>query len=186
MIRLAGMRHEIHYQILMPVQKPAPLLTSVQFVAALLIGILLMPAGAHLAEMAHKLALPPDEYMTVQNIYRGWALFGIPVVLALVATLLLTILLRRNRAACLWSAFSFLCLAVSQAIFWTYTWPMNRLSRNWTVMPEPFEEARRQWEYSHAANAGLTFLAFCALLLAILASRGLALPAQSPGPAEGR
>jgi hypothetical protein len=32
---------------------------------------------------------------------------------------------------------------------------------NWTLQPENWEALRRQWEYSHAVNAGVTFLAFC-------------------------
>lgn len=180
------MRHEVHYEILMPVQRPSPLLTGVQFLAAVLLGILLMPAGAHVMEMSSKLALPPDQYMTVQGLYRGWALFGVPVVLALVVTLAHAILLRGNRTARLWAGLSFLLIATSQVVFWVYTWPMNRLTRNWTVMPDQFEEARRQWEYSHALNAGLTLLAFVALLVAILTSRGMALPAQLSGPPARR
>jgi hypothetical protein len=38
-------------------------------------------------------------------------------------------------------------------------------------MPEQFETARFQWEYSHAVSAGLTFVAFSAITLAILADK---------------
>ena len=54
----------------------------------------------------------------------------------------------------------------TQVVFWVFAYPMNVASRNSTIVPEPFEAARRQWEYSHAASAVLTF----ALLLAIVLS----------------
>jgi hypothetical protein len=44
-----------------------------------------------------------------------------------------------------------------------FTYPINRATDNWTVLPEAFEVARRQWEYSHAVNAVLTFAGFVAI-----------------------
>ena len=40
--------------------------------------------GAHFFELANKMSLSPDEYMTVQKIYAGWSLFGIAIVMKLV------------------------------------------------------------------------------------------------------
>ena len=59
---------------------------AVQLLAVLLVAVCLVPAGAHLFELPHKMALPPAPYMTVQGIYAGWALFGIPIAIALVLT----------------------------------------------------------------------------------------------------
>jgi len=42
---------------------------------------------------------------------------------------------------------------------------------NWTVLPETFEAARRQWEYSHAVNAVLTFVAFVSVVLSVLGDK---------------
>ena len=36
------------------------------------------------------------------------------------------------------------------------------------VTPEDFEAARRQWEYSHAVNALLTFVAFLAITISVI------------------
>ena len=63
---------------------------------------------------------------------------------------------------------AFLGLAVTRAIFWIFTYPMNMASQFWTVLPEPFEAARRQWEYSHAASAVLTFASLIAITLSVL------------------
>src|SRR5688500_3571240 len=124
------MRPEVRYEITLPVQRPSGLLTTVQFLGALALAICFVPAGAHLAELANKLVLPPEEYMTVQQIYRGWALFGGPVVSALLLTLVHTILIRRDRWAAFWSFVSFLCMAATQAVFWLYTFPLNARTSN--------------------------------------------------------
>lgn len=142
--------------------------TAVRFLAALFCGLALVPSGAHLAELTNKMALPPQDYMTVQAIYAGWALFGIVVFGALALTLLHTVLLRHQEPAFWWSLLSFLCIAGTQVVFWIYTYPMNVLTANWTQMPPDLEAARVQWEYSHAASAVLNFIALVAVLLALV------------------
>jgi hypothetical protein len=139
------------------------LLKSLGLLAVVSVAICLVPAGAHFFELANKMAMLPAEYMTVQKIYAGWSFFGIAVVAALLLTLLHTFAVRRDRTAFLLSLVAFLCLAATQAIFWMFTYPMNVASNNWTVIPTDFEAARRQWEYSHAVNAALTFAALLAV-----------------------
>ncbi len=62
------------------------------------------------------------------------------------------------------------CLAAAQAIFWTYTYPANAATENWTTIPPNWEALRRQWEFSHAAGAGLQLLAMSFLIIAALES----------------
>jgi hypothetical protein len=57
------------------------------FLSLLFAGLAMAPAFAHLLELPNKINLPRDEYFTVQQIYRGWALLGIVVVGALLSTL---------------------------------------------------------------------------------------------------
>jgi hypothetical protein len=45
----------------------------------------LVPSGAHLFALPNKIGLAQDQYFVVQNIYRGWALFGIVLFGALIA-----------------------------------------------------------------------------------------------------
>ncbi len=146
-------------------------LDAVQFASIIFVALALVPAGAHLFEFQNKMSLPLDQYMTVQNIYRGWALFGIPILGALGATGVHTVLVRRNRRALVFSLIAFLCIVATQAIFWTYTYPMNALTQNWTVTPANLDAARWQWEISHAVNAGITFMALVTLTLSVLESR---------------
>lgn len=140
------------------------MLFGLQLAAVASVALCLIPAGAHFFERAHKMALSPADYMVVQQIYAGWSFFGIAVVLALLTTLAHTIAVRRNRAAALLSFASFVTLMGTQAIFWTWTYPMNVATQNWTRMPADFGAARRQWEDSHAVSA---VLAFAALLLLV-------------------
>ena len=43
-----------------------------------------------------------------------------------------------------------------------------RSSNNWTVTPADFESTRRQWEYSHAVNAVLTFVALVTITASVV------------------
>jgi hypothetical protein len=53
-------------------------------------------------------------------------------------------------------------------VFWAFTFPANRATRNWTQAPRHWEALRRKWEYSHAASAVLNLVAFAAAGLAVL------------------
>lgn len=135
-----------------------------------MIALYLVPTAAHLFEMGSKMALSPSDYMIVQRIYAGWQTFGTVIGLALALALAQTYLVRSNRRALILSAVALLSLAGALADFLLFTLPVNVATRYWTVMPEPFETARRQWEYSHAAAAVLTFTALIAPLAAMLSA----------------
>lgn len=70
-----------------------------RFTALLLTALTLAPGLAHLLEMPNKLLLSRADYLTVQQIYRGWAWLGIVVVGALVSLLILTLMARGWRKA---------------------------------------------------------------------------------------
>ncbi|MEZ5843987.1 MAG: hypothetical protein R3D27_09655 [Hyphomicrobiaceae bacterium] len=146
-------------------------LRIVQFAAVIAVALYLVPTGAHVFELPAKLSLAPADYMTVQRIYAGWALFGGVIFTALALVLAQAIMLRRSRTAFSLTVLALLALVTTQVIFWQATYPVNVATRNWTAMPEAFEAARRQWEFSHAASAALTFLALAALLGAVFATR---------------
>ena len=85
--------------------------------------------------------------MAAQQSYRGWALFGFAVLGALG---------------------SVGALAATQMLFWAFTFPANRATDNWTHLTAEWTTLRTRWEYSHAASAVLTLIAFCALAIAIV------------------
>ncbi len=163
------MRHE--RLPLRAARQRAQVLSATQFVCIVFLTVALVPAGAHLFELPNKLAMAPHDYLVAQASYRGWALFGIVVAGAVALSGLHAYLVRANRAAFRWSLIALACLAAAQIIFWTFTNPVNVLTDNWTSMPADLESARRQWEFSHAAESTFDFAALVAMLLSVLASR---------------
>ncbi len=144
---------------------------SLLFFAPLFAALALGPALAHLLALPNKLGLERDAYFTVQQIYRGWALLGAVVFAALATSFALTCTLYRQGRAFVFALLGFLSLCLTQAIFWSFTYPANRDTENWTVPPADWQSLRLQWEWSHAASALLNLLAVILLLLAVLAPR---------------
>jgi hypothetical protein len=115
--------------------------------------------------------MPEQQYFLVQGIYRGWALFGAVLITAVLVNLLLGLVLwRRGQPA--WPAIGAgLLVGLTLAIFFAWTYPANRATGNWTAMPADWRQLRAQWEYSHAANAVLSFAALCFAALAAIGSK---------------
>ncbi|MER3423466.1 MAG: DUF1772 domain-containing protein [Nitrospiraceae bacterium] len=143
-------------------------LNIVRFLSLLFVALAMAPAMAHLLELPNKITLSRDEYLTVQQIYRGWALLGFVVFGALVSTLILTIMVRHEPKAFALTLTAFLCIVGTQIVFWTWTYPANQQTDNWTMLPDNWLELRKQWEYSHATGAGLNVIALIALILSLL------------------
>jgi hypothetical protein len=59
-------------------------------------------------------------------------------------------------------------MAAVLAVFFTWTYPANQATSNWTAIPPDWEALRTRWEYSHAVNAVITFAALCAITLSAL------------------
>lgn len=144
------------------------LLRTVQFLAILLTALALVPAGAHLFALPGKVGMTQVQYFTVQDIYRGWSLLGFVLVGALVADLALMVGMRRDRGPVRLAATACCLMASTLAIFFIWTWPANQATRNWTQPTADWEALRVQWEFAHAGNAVLTFVALCCVILAVL------------------
>jgi hypothetical protein len=144
-------------------------LVTVRFLSLLFAALALAPAAAHLLELPNKIGLSREDYLTAQQLYRGWALLGIVVVGALLATFAYAVVVRKQRKAFTLTVIALLCLAGTQALFWTFTFPANQLTANWTVLSDNWAVLRSQWEYSHAASALLNLAALVALILSVLA-----------------
>jgi hypothetical protein len=140
----------------------------VAFLAVMLTALALVPGGAHLAEMPNKMALGEREYFIVQDIYRGWAWFGIALCGALAANLALALLLRRDGLAGALALAAAALVSASLVVFFVWTFPANQATANWTRVPASWQEMRRQWESSHAAGAALNLLALGAVTAASL------------------
>ena len=123
-------------------------LRVVQFLAVVLTALAFVPAEAHLFELPNKIDLPRDAYLTVQGIYAGWAWFGIIDLAALILNVVLAIKLRRQRSAFSFAVAAALCFVVFFAIFFTWTFPANQATANWTTLPDDWSRLRQEWEYS--------------------------------------
>ena len=146
-------------------------LTLLRLSAVLFTAVAMAAAFAHLLELPNKISLTREEYFTVQQIYRGWALLGLVVVGALVTTGIVAALVRGQPTEFYLTLAAALCIGLSLVIFFVFTYPANQQTHNWTSLPANWETLRRQWEYSHATAAVLYFVALSALTLSLLVSR---------------
>jgi hypothetical protein len=147
-------------------------LKVVQFLAVVLTALALVPGGAHAFALLNKIDLTAERYFIVQSIYRGWALFGIVLIGAVLADLALTLMLRRRGGAPFVLALLGFCgVALTLVIFFVWTYPANQATGNWTTVADNWQQLRRQWEYSHAVNAVITFLALCSITSSVVMTR---------------
>lgn len=144
---------------------------AVQFIAMICTGLALVPVGAHIAALPNKIHLAQTDYFITQTVYRGWYLFGVVLIAAIVFNAWLAVLMRRRGLAFTLVIINLACLSATLAIFFAFTYPANVATDNWTAIPGNWEDLRRQWELSHAANAVITFAGFCALTLSLLVAR---------------
>ena len=136
--------------------------------ALLFTALSLVPGGAHALEFGHKIGLSREDYAIVQRLYLGWQFMGIAVVGALLLNGGLAAMLRHNNPAFNWSIAATLFLVLSLAIFFTWTFPVNQTTVNWTILPANWEALRRQWEYSHLVNEAVSLLAFVCLTVSVV------------------
>jgi hypothetical protein len=132
-----------------------------KFLTVIVTGLSLIAPAAHLFELPNKIGLPQAEYFVVQQIYSGWWIVGLLLPLAFLANAGNAISMRADKAAMMLSIAAAVLIALNLIIFVIFTQPANAATQNWTVQPENWETLRTQWEYSHAVNAAVNFLAFC-------------------------
>ena len=99
-----------------------------QFLAIILtaLALALVPSGAHLAALPNKMAMEQAAYFIAQQIYAGWALFGIALLGSLAANLARTIMLCRLGRSFGYAVASFLLIAANLAVFFVWTFPTNQ------------------------------------------------------------
>ena len=136
------------------------------FVSIILVAVSMAATWAHLREMPAKLTLSRNDYFTVQQIYRGWAYLGIVIFAALATTATLAVLARHERALAFGGGAAALCIVLALVVFFSYTFPANQATVNWTTIPDNWSALRRQWEYAHAVEAILYFVALLSLVAA--------------------
>jgi hypothetical protein len=129
------------------------------FISLLFVGLALIPAGAHFAELPNKLKLSRDDYFIVQQIYRGWWLWGIVILPALLSTFYLTLISRPDATNFRLSLLTFICILATQVIFWLVTFPTNQATANWIIVTTDWAGLRQRCELSHAASGFFNLVA---------------------------
>ncbi len=143
-------------------------LVALRFLAILFTALALAPGVDHLAAWPNNYDLPREAYFAAQGLYRGWELFGIALVGALILNGALAWTHRHWRPSFALASFATLAMAASLAAFFIWTFPANRATTNWTAMPENWEALRRNWEMGHAIGAVCTLVALVSVTLAAL------------------
>ena len=146
-------------------------LRIVQFCAVILTALALVPGGAHLFVLLNKIDLAAEPYFVVQSIYRGWNLFAFVLIPAVIVNFVLAFMVRPHALASAMAFLAGVCMVATLVVFFIWVEPANRATDYWTTVPANWELLRRQWEYGHAANAVVTFVALCAVTWSVRASR---------------
>jgi Domain of unknown function (DUF1772) len=159
-----------------------------QVVTLILITLALALALAHAVELPGKMRLSREAYLAVQPIYYpGFTIGGgIGEAGGTVLTILVLVFTPVGSAAFWLTLVALLGLIGMQGAYWVLTHPVNRVwlrgerlsgfsSRFFAFgkkrgdVPEPeWTELRDRWEYSHVVRAGLAFVSFVAVLIALL------------------
>jgi hypothetical protein len=167
-----------------------------QVLSLIFIVLAMVPALAHALELPGKLRLTKDAYFAVQPIYYpGFTIAGISEPVAIISTIILLVLTPRENADFWLTLVALLGLISMHAVYWLFTHPVNNfwlrgqklssLGSGFFSMRSPGKQAgeserppvdwtdlRDRWEHSHVARAGLAFLSFIALVIAISSAGG--------------
>jgi hypothetical protein len=146
---------------------------------------------AHALELPGKLRLTRDTYFAVQPIYYpGFTIAGITEPVAIISTIILLVLTPRGGADFWLTLVTLVALIGMHAVYWLFTHPVNNFwlqdeklsglgsgffslgspskrGRENDTGPVDWTDLRDRWEYSHVARAGLAFLSFVTLVVAI-------------------
>jgi hypothetical protein len=102
-----------------------------QLLALVLTAVALAPAAAHVLELPNKLPLHREEYLTVQQVYRGRSRLGFIVIAALIATFWMAVV--ADESSEIPATMAFVAILLTQVVFWLFTFPVNLRTHNWTV-----------------------------------------------------
>jgi len=141
------------------------------FVAVVATGFALGGALAHLYELPNKIEISREHYLIVQRNYDGWWQLAYLLVAQLVGISAALMFTRADAWTVGWLLLALIGLIGAQVVFWTYTYPANAATSNWTVLPDTWQALRARWEYSHAIGAVLQLVSFVALVIACLSRR---------------
>jgi hypothetical protein len=153
-----------------------------QITTLVLAAVAMALSLAHALELPGKMRLDRETYLAVQKIYYpGFTVGGIAEPVGLIALLALLALTPFASTRFAWTLAAFAALAVTHAIYWFVTHPVNNV---WTSdihltgmgaaffslfaadITGDWSKLRDIWEYSHLARSVFAMLGFVFLLIA--------------------
>ena len=81
--------------------------------------------------MPHKLAMDRAAYFSAQQMYLGWALFGLPIVLKIILDAVLAFVWRRTSCLAACAAL----IGCGLIVFFVWVQPANIATSNWATQP---------------------------------------------------
>jgi hypothetical protein len=155
----------------------------------LLVALTLGMTFCHVMEIAGKLRLDGQTWLTVQhNLYVAFGTLGAVIeVLAILLTWVVTAQVRRRGPAFPWTIAAGICVTAGLAVWFAIVAPVNAALSTWTpaTLPADWSSYRDRWEIGHAIHAALFALGFGALVVALLVETHDNTPMLRPGPSAG-
>lgn len=149
------------------------------FITIILTALLMGSSFCHVLEMPAKLKIGGPLWMTLQQtLYRAFATVGGFIeIAAILATIVLTFLVRENPQTFYLTLIAAISLIVAFFVVWIFfTNAVNVQVFKWTAdtIPADWTRWRTRWEYSHAIRFVLHLVGFTALVLSVFleAQRG--------------
>lgn len=148
-------------------------LKLIRFVSLLLTGLATGVVFSHVLEASHKAELPGPVYLTVQQVlFQDFGqVAGLLEAGALLSTLALLFMVRKDGPAFFLTLGGFLCLAAMIFVWTIWINPINVQINAWTprTLPLNWTEFRDHWAFFHAVRACLSLIGLSALIVAVLA-----------------
>ena len=158
---------------LTPDPYPLAVLKSWRFVTIMAVAVLMTMGFTHLWQLPPRLTYDGVLWLDSLTFYIKFGPAGpgpVIEVAALLSTVLLLFMVRGRRPAFALTLTALIALALSTAAYWLFIYPVNRELLTWTAetLPQNWTDFRDQWEYAHAARAGLQLVALGTLVYSVL------------------
>lgn len=148
-------------------------LKLIRFVSLLLSGLATGVVFTHVLEASNKTELSGPVYLAVQQVLLQdfGQLAGLVEGGAVLSTLALLFMIRRDGPVLVLTLIGFLCLAAMIFVWTVWINPINVQVNAWTpeTLPLNWTEFRDHWAFFHAIRACLALIGLSALILAVLA-----------------
>lgn len=155
------------------------LLKSARFIALVLLALLLGVSFTHVLEAGPKGTLAGFFFLDIHQVLLAHygAVMGAIEAGALLVTLLVVALVRRDRPAYIAGAVSAGALVAMLLAWGAFVYPIDQAVATWTAatLPSDWERYRNRWHLWQAVRAALALVAFGALAVSLLLERRKAL-----------